>query len=83
MKRYGDELDLEAIGVLEVGRVVVRATGEWMAVGVQQGPGVLGGLLGESIDELGGLHVEGHVVESGSAAIVVDGGEVWGLLDDD
>jgi len=62
---------------------VVWAAGVRMAVREQQGPAVLGGLLCQGVDGLGAFHVEGEVVEAGSAAVVVRGGEVWGLFDDD
>jgi hypothetical protein len=44
---------------------------------------VLGGLLGQSVDEVGAFHVEGEVVEAGAASVVVGVGEVRGLLNDD
>lgn len=46
----GHELDLVAVGVLEVRRVVLLAAGVGMAVREQQGPAVVAGLHDEVVD---------------------------------
>lgn len=46
----GAEFDLEPVGVLEIGRVVVRAAGVRVAIPKHQRPAVLGAVVDESID---------------------------------
>ena len=71
----GHEFDFESVGVLQVGGVVVGIDGVGVAVGEQQDSAVVCRLGREGIDHVRIADVEGEVVETGSASVVVGGAE--------
>ena len=72
----GDQLDFEAIGVLQERRIVVGAAREGVAVGVEERPAV--GLCRgcQRLDLFGRASVQGEVAEPGQATVVGTGGEL-------
>lgn len=76
----GDELDLEAVCVLEVDGVVVGSPGEGVPVGEQQAPPALGGGGDQGVEVGSAASREGEVVEPGTAAVVVGAAESARLL---
>ena len=52
----GDQLDLEPVGVLEIGRVVPFAAREGIPVGEHGPPPMLERLSGQRVDVLPGVH---------------------------
>ncbi len=80
-RRY--ELDLVAVPVLQVGRVVVEAARVRVAVAEQQPPSVLRRLVGELVHLFPGGDMEGQMVHSGAAPVVPAGHPVGRLLQDD
>src|SRR5262249_15668068 len=74
--RRRDELDLVAIPVLQVGRVVVETPRVRVAVAEQQPPPGLRRLLGELVHLFPGGDVEGQMVDPGAAPVVTAGDAV-------
>jgi hypothetical protein len=77
----GDELDLEAIGVGEVGGVVIGPASVRMPVGEQQRPAECRSFSSKAVDVLAGSGVEREMVQSGSQPVVLSGGQRGRLLD--
>ena len=71
----GDEFDLEAVGVGEVGDVVIGSASVGMFVREQQHPVVCGSFGGQDIDVMAGTSVEREVVHPGSQPVVGGGGQ--------
>ena len=71
--RRRDELDLVAVPVLQVGRVVVEAARVRVAIAEQQPPPVLWRLVGELVHLFPGGDMEGQMVHSGAAPVVTAG----------
>jgi hypothetical protein len=81
--RVGDEFDFEAVGVGEVGGVVVPASGVRMCLREQQRPAVGWSRCGEGIDAGPAPCVERKMVHPGAEPVVVAGAQGGRLLDDE
>src|ERR1700758_2907352 len=79
----GDEFDLVAVRVGQVGGVVSRAAGVGMLVGEEHAPAVLFGLLNEGVEAGAATRVEREVVQAGAGPVVAGGGHGGRLLDDE
>ncbi len=68
-----DQLDLEAVGVFQVGGVMVGPASEWVLVREHQLPAVELGFVGEFIGLVSAASMEGQVVEPRPAAVMTAG----------
>ena len=71
----GDKLDLEVVGVGEVGGVVLGSAGVRMPFGEQQRPAVGRAVRGELVDALPRAGVEREMVQPGPEPVVLAGGQ--------